>query len=235
VNAGGLRLQVGGGVRVSGTSSAPRLSGEVVAERGTFVAFNTTFRLVEGRASFSEFRGTTPFIDAVAETRVSVPTERDNQGRPIAFERAVVRLHVTGTPDALALQLTSDPPFSRSELIAALGRESRFAMLFTGGTDLEAALLSELSNALFGQVGRAVASALGLEEFTLEYDSERQLSLRVGRLLIDDVYLTWTSEFGTPRRTIWALEYRLSPTRRVSFSVDNFARYNFFYRVTYLF
>ena len=235
VNVGGLRFQVGGTVRTTGPLSAPRLSGEVVAERGAFVAFNTTFRLVEGRATFSEFRGMTPFVDATAETRLSIPRSRTAEGRLTDFVRAVVRLHVTGTPDALDLQLTSDPPFPRNEIIAALGRQSGFAALFTGGADLEAALLSELSNALFGQVGRAVATALGLEEFTLEYDSERQLTLRIGTLLIENLYLTWTSEFGTPQRTIWALEYRLSPTTRISFSVDNFARYNFLYRVTYAF
>ncbi|HLA24549.1 MAG TPA: translocation/assembly module TamB domain-containing protein, partial [bacterium] len=233
VNVGGLRFQVGGTVRTSGTLTAPRLSGEVVAERGAFVAFNTTFRLLEGRATFSEFRGMTPFVDAIAETRVTIPRKMPD-GRT-EFERTVVRLHVTGTPDALELQVSSDPSFPRNELIAALGRQSGFAALFTGGADLETALLNELSNALFGQVGRAVASALGLEEFTLEYDSERQLTLRIGRLLIENLYLTWTSEFGTPRRTVWALEYRLSPTTRVSFSVDNFARYNFLYRVTYAF
>jgi hypothetical protein len=140
---------------------------------------------------------------------------------------------VTGTPDALNLELTSDPPFSRNEIVAALGRQSGFAALFTGGADLEAALVTELSNALFGQVGLAVASALGLEEFTLEYDAERQFALRIGTLLIQDLYLTWTTEFTTPRRTIWALEYRLSPTTRVSFSVDNASRWNVLYRVTY--
>ncbi|HEY6101648.1 MAG TPA: translocation/assembly module TamB domain-containing protein [bacterium] len=241
VNIGGLRFQVDGAVRTMGTLNAPRLSGEVVAERGAFVAFNTTFRLLEGRATFSEFRGMTPFIDAQAETRLSIP--RITQPRPSDFVRATVRLHVSGTPDALDLQLSSDPPFSRSQIIAALGRQSGFAALFTGGTDLEGALLNELSNALFGQVGRAVASALGLEEFTLEYDAERQLSLRIGTLLIENLYLTWTtfltSTTNQPAgvapepRTVWALEYRLSPNTRVTFSVDNFSRWNFLYRVTY--
>ena len=233
VNVGGLRFQVDGVVHASGTPWAPRLSGEVAAERGAFVAFNTTFRLLEGRATFTEFRGMVPYIDAVAETRLSIP--RVTSPRPTSFERATVRLHVTGTPDALNLDLTSDPPFSRNEIIAALGRQSGFAALFTGGADLEAALIGELSNALFGQVGLAVASALGLEEFTLEYDSERQFALRIGTLLIEDLYLTWTTEFTIPRRTIWALEYRLSPTTRVSFSVDNTSRWNVLYRVTYAF
>jgi translocation and assembly module TamB len=231
VNVGGLRFQVEGAVHASGTPGAPRLAGEVVAQRGAFVAFNTTFRLVEGRATFTEFRGMVPFIDAVAETRLSIP--RVTSPRPANFERATVRLHVTGTPDALNLDLTSDPPFSRNEILAALGRQSGFAALFTGGADLEAALISELSSALFGQVGRAVASALGLEEFTLEYDAEQQFALRIGTLLIQDLYLTWTTEFTIPRRTIWALEYRLSPSTRASFSVDNFSRWNILYRVTY--
>jgi autotransporter translocation and assembly factor TamB len=246
VNVGGLRFQVGGAVRAMGTFRAPRLSGEVVAQRGAFVAFNTTFRLLEGRATFSELRGMTPVIDALAETRMRVPRNQTITGQLTDFVPAVVHLRVTGTPDLLDLQLSSDPPVARNLLLAALGSRSSFGALFgRSSADLEAALLNEVSNALFGQVGRAVASALGLEEFTLEYDAERQLSLRIGTLLIENLYLTWTTYLtGTSSQTaqlvpeprsVWALEYRLSPTTQVSFSVDNFYRWNFLYRVTHAF
>jgi autotransporter translocation and assembly factor TamB len=49
----------------------PQLSGEVESVRGSFSAFNSTFTLTDGRATFAEFRGTTPYVDAHAETTVT--------------------------------------------------------------------------------------------------------------------------------------------------------------------
>lgn len=233
VNVGGLRLQVHGTVQTTGTWRTPRLAGEATAERGTFVAFNNTFTVTEGRATFAEFRGTTPFVDAVAQTRINVirPAISGTGGR---VETVRVFLHVTGTPDALTLALSSDPPLPRDEIIAGLARQVGVTRLFAGES-LESILRAELSNALFGSVGRAVARALGLEEFAITYDFEAPLTVRIGKLVLRDLYVTLTSEFGNPTRTVWALEYRLSPLSMLTYSVDNFGVWEFLYRITYRF
>ena len=233
VNVGGLHLQIHGAVHAAGTWRQPRLAGEATADRGTFVAFNNAFTLTEGRAAFTEFRGITPYIDANAETRINV-VRRPAAGAPERTETVRVFLHVTGTPDALNLALSSDPPLAREEIIAGLARQVGVTRLLAGES-LESVLRAELSNALFGSFGRAVARAFGFEEFAIEYDFVRPLTLRIGGRLIKDLYLTLTSEFGVPRRTVWALEYRLTPSTMFTFSVDNFGIYEFLYRVTYRF
>lgn len=237
VNVGGLHLQIGGTVHAAGTWRQPRLTGEIEADRGTFNAFNNTFVLTEGRAIFSEFRGITPFIDARAETRerIHVVVPAAIPGQPGRLERARVFLHVTGTPDALNLALSSDPPFAHDEIVAGLARQVGVTRLLAGEDTLESVLRAELSSALFGSVGRAVARSLGLDEFAIEYDFVHPLTLRIGRLLIRDLYLTLTSEFGFPRRNIWALEWRISQNTMFSFAVDNFGVTEFLYRITYRF
>ncbi|HEU5299739.1 MAG TPA: translocation/assembly module TamB domain-containing protein [bacterium] len=237
VNVGGLRLQIDGGVHARGSWRQPRLVGEITADRGAFTAFNNTFILTEGRATFSEFRGVMPFIDAQAETRdrVNVLVPSAIPGQPPRLEPARVFLHVTGTPDALNLAFSSDPPFARDAIVAGLARQAGVSRLLAGEETLENVLRAELSSALFGSVGRAVAQSLGLEEFAIEYDFVHPLTLRIGRLLIKDLYLTLTSEFGIPRRNIWALEWRISPNTMFSFAVDNFGVTEFLYRITYRF
>ncbi|HET6781650.1 MAG TPA: translocation/assembly module TamB domain-containing protein, partial [bacterium] len=79
VNVGDLRFEVHGAVHAAGTWRDPRLSGEVIASRGNFTAFDTTFTLTEARATFSESRGLMPFVDATAETRVRTQVTRTVQ------------------------------------------------------------------------------------------------------------------------------------------------------------
>jgi translocation and assembly module TamB len=233
VNIGDLRFEVHGGVHAAGTWRDPRLTGEVTASRGNFTAFETTFTLTEGRASFSEARGLTPFIEATAETRIRTPTATNPDAVTTVF------VHVQGTPGNLTAEYSSDPTLPQGEILALLAGQARLVQVLRG-LPLEEALRAELSEALFGPIGREVAKALGLEEFQIEYDlfsasTVRPLRLRIGKLLVSNLYITLTSEFGLVPRHVWSLEYRFTPNTQVSFSIDNQSNLNLFYVVTYRF
>src|SRR5207249_11180186 len=92
----------------------------------------------------------------------------------------------------------------------------------TGGSTLQASM----SAAVFGSVSRAMAQAFGLEELTIAYDVERPLTLRVGKLIVRNLYVTLTSAFGVDPRSVWSMEYRLTPSTMFSFSVDNLGTYD---------
>ncbi len=253
VNIGDLRFQVQGTVQAVGTRHEPRLSGEVTASRGNVTAFNTTFTLTEGRATFSEFRGIVPFVDATAETRVRTPVQvrvqtPTGQATETRTETVTVFIHVQGTPDNLTLELSSDPPLPHEEILARLAGQARLVQALRcrppGGEQqappdcaaaLEAALRAELSQALFGSIGREVARALDLEEFVIEYDFVRPLQLRIGKLLISNLFVTLTSEFGVNPGYRWSLEYRFSPNTQLSLSIDSQRRLDLLYVVTYRF
>lgn len=231
VNLGRLRLQVHGTVRASGTVLRPRLTGEVQSEHGTFSAFNTTFALTEGQATFAEFRGTTPFVDASAETSMQLLTQVGTENR---VETVRVFLHIYGTPDDLTVDLSSDPALTREEILAGLAGRVGITRLLRG-EEVESVIQAEVSAAVFGSVGRSVAQAFGLEEFTIVYDAEQPLTLRVGKSVIHNLYVTMTSEFGIDPSYVWSLEYRFTPIHMLSFSVNNQGTYDMFYRVTYRF
>ena len=241
VNLGQLRLQVHGTVRAMGSWRHPRLAGEVQSQRGTFNAFNTAFTLTEGQATFAEFRGTSPYVDARAETTIQVaPKTQTSPPAGIPTESRLqavhVFLHIYGTPDDLAVDVTSDadPPLTREEILADLAGRVGVTRLLQGGK-VEGVLEAEVSAAVFGSVGRAVAQAFGLEEFAIAYDVEQPLTLRVGKSVVRNLYVTVTSEFGVEPRYVWSLEYRFTPTTMLSFSVDNLGTYDVLYRITYRF
>ncbi len=229
VNLGRLRLQVNGSVHASGTWQRPRLAGEVESDRGTFAAFNSAFTLTEGHATFAEFRATTPYVDTRAETTIQVVNALGEESR---VETVRVFLHIYGTPDALVVDLASDPPLAREEILAGLAGRVGVTRLLRGD-EVEAVLQAEVGAAVFGSMSRAMAQAFGLEEFTIVYDAERPLTLRLGKSLVRNLYVTMTSEFGVDPRYVWSLEYRFTPITMMSFSVDNQGTYDIFYRIAY--
>jgi autotransporter translocation and assembly factor TamB len=231
VNLGRLRLQVQGSVHAAGVWQQPQLAGEVESVRGSFSAFNSTFTLTDGRATFAEFRGTTPYVDAHAETTVPLVTLI---GATRRVDPVRVFVHVYGTPDDLVVDLTSDPPLPQDRILAGLAGRVGVTRLM-GGAGVQSAVQSEVGTAVFGTVGRAVGEAFGLEEFTIVYDTEQPLLLRIGTSVVHNVYMTMTSELGVNPRHVWALEYRFTPIMLVSFSVNSDGGYDMLYRITYRF
>ncbi|MDR7404754.1 MAG: hypothetical protein QN179_09195, partial [Armatimonadota bacterium] len=116
------------------------------------------------------------------------------------------------------------------EILAGLAGRVGVTRLLQG-QDVEAVVRAELGAAVFGGVGRAVARAFGLEEFTITYDVERPLLLRLGKAVVRNLYVTLTSELGVTQRYVWSLEYRLTPATMLSFSVDNQGGYDLFLRM----
>lgn len=196
VQVGGLRIDIapGGSLLLTGTARAPRLDGTVEAQRGTILALGNPFDLREATVTFQPSLGLRPSVYAEAETHVGSTR---------------VTLVVRGiAPDALILDLRSDPELSRQEIVAVLGRQAGIAQLLTG--DWQSALRAEISRRLFGQVSLALGRAIGLSDLAIEYDFEQPLRLRAGKLLLPGLYLTATATFEDQTVWVWALEYRFA-------------------------
>ncbi|MGQ0568930.1 MAG: translocation/assembly module TamB domain-containing protein [Armatimonadota bacterium] len=207
VQVGGLRvgLEPGGSLLLTGTLRAPMLEGTVEARRGAVVALGNSFDLEEGKATFYPAFGLRPAVSALAVTQVG---------------SLRITLAIRGTaPDALTLDLRSDPPLPESEIVALLGRQAGISQLLSG--DAQGLLRAELSRRLFAPVSLAIARALGLSELAIEYDFERPLRLRAGRALLRNLYLTATTTFEARTRVLWALEYRFAPGWQFAFRVDS--------------
>lgn len=211
VAVGGVRvtLRPQGQVVLGGTLAAPTLDGEIEAQRGTIFAFNTPFELESGSAVFQAARGVRPQVSARAGTTITHP-----QVGPVRVTMTVGGI----APDQLTLHADADPPLPQQEILALLGQRAGLAQLLTG--DVATALRLEISRRLFAPVSLAIGRALGLDEFVIEYDFEQPLRLRVGRLLLSNLYMTVTTTFEARQRFLWALEYRFARNWRLAFRVD---------------
>ncbi len=207
VQVGTLRfdLQPEGAVVLTGTPRAPMLEGTLAAKQGKIQALGTLFDLREGTATFLPHQGLRPIVFAQAETQV---------GSTRIF------LEVRGTaPDALVLSLSSDPDLPRREIVALLGQQVGISRLLAG--DVEGALRAQIGRLLFGQVSLGVGRAIGLSELVIEYDFERPLALRAGRLLLNDLYWTVTTTFATRPYWVTGLEYRFAHGWQLSLRLDS--------------
>ncbi len=217
---GAIRAQVDGSIHVGGTLAHPLLSGRVTAPEGEVAFLGSTFRLTAGEAVFSESLGVEPQISARAQQ---------------VYGDTVVVLDVSGPAAHPELRLTSNPPLSQDEIVTLVARNS--------------GILGDPESVLGLGVGRyvlgSIREALHLNEFTIVYSRESPVTLRIGKLLLRDLYLTlsqvWPAPPGAPPLALGSglslltlnrqpqtglsyavagLEYFLSPSVLLTFNVD---------------
>lgn len=206
VQMGGLRSNVvpGGSLLMNGTLRAPTLEGTVEAQQGKIAALGNVFDLRSAVARFQHLQGLRPTVEAFAETQVG--TTR-------------ISLNVHGLAPDLTLDLRSDPDLSREEILALLGRQAGISRLLQG--DVEGQLRVAIGRYLFGPVTLAVGRAIGLTELVLEYDFEGPLALRAGKLLLPNVYLTYSTTFSQPPLWLIGLDYRFARNWQFTLGLDS--------------
>lgn len=111
VQGRGLDAQLGGQLKVSGTSDSPQINGGFSMIRGTFSLAGTNLNFTSGKVSFNGqgLKDTIdPTLDFVAQSTVTYngPT--------------TVTLHITGFADSPKIALTSSPPLPQDDLLALL-------------------------------------------------------------------------------------------------------------------
>jgi translocation and assembly module TamB len=135
VQGRGLNAELGGDLRLRGTSDSPRVAGGFDLLRGTFALASTQLTFTSGRVSFNGAglrNKIDPTLDFTAQTTVA---------------DATATLKITGFADAPQFELSSSPPLPQDEILARL--------LFGES----AAQLSALQVA---QIGAALASLSGV-------------------------------------------------------------------------
>ena len=206
VHMGGLRSEVapGGSLLLTGTLQAPTLEGTVEAQQGKIAALGNVFDVRSAIARFQPRQGLRPTVEARAETQVG--TTR-------------ISLNISGLAPDLTLDLRSDPDLSREEILGLLGRQAGISRLLQG--DVEGQLRASIGRFLFGRVTLALGRAIGLTELTIDYDFEGALALRLGKLLFQDVYLTYSMTLGQQPSWLLALEYRFARNWQLTLGLDS--------------
>lgn len=111
VQGRGLDAQLGGRLRIEGTSDSPRVSGGFRMIRGTFALAGTSLNFTSGKVSFNGqgLKGKIdPTLDFIAQSSVvyNGPT--------------TVTLHVTGFADSPKIALSSSPSLPQDDLLGLL-------------------------------------------------------------------------------------------------------------------
>jgi len=114
----GLDIGAAGTVQLSGTLSAPKLSGTIESTGGTLTYFDRAFRMQQGSVSFNPAEGIAPTLHAVAASSVVDP-DPDRARNP--YGSAEVTISVDGPIQSLRIGLTSNPPgYSRDEILGLI-------------------------------------------------------------------------------------------------------------------
>jgi translocation and assembly module TamB len=117
VRSGNVDIGGRGALSITGTRFAPVLSGGFDSTGGTLTYFNTLFRVQRGTVTFEPDLGVVPELRAVATTHVTDPDP--NPTRNLSGF-ADISLDITGPVTNLAINLTSDPPYGREQILGLL-------------------------------------------------------------------------------------------------------------------
>lgn len=233
---GSVQLALRGSVHAGGTLPEPTLSGVVTSDGGTVNLFGTTFTVLEGRATFAEGLGLTPLVAARAQGQIG---------------DVRVFVDVSGLMSNPTVTWSSQPPLSQSDILALVFGTTGEAGVpgVPGG-----AAGRELGQLVLGPVTTAVERALNLNEVSVSYNTQNAVTLRVGKFVTAQFYLTVTEVFpqqapttatpgsivtllATPLQrpglvgqsyTVLGCEYLLSPSVSFSYDVDTFGDNAFF-------
>lgn len=200
-------LEADADLRLVGSYYAPSIVGTVNLEEGGQIFLNErTYYLRQGIITFNNQTRIEPDLNIQAETEVS------------EWE---ITMQITGTPDRLETQLTSEPALSQTEIISVLLTGSRDTDLT--GRQMQLAQAQALS-LLAGQAGQELAGqareVLGITTFRLEpsfiasetHDPGARVTL--GQDLTRDLSLGYSMNLVNAGDQLWIAQYDITRTLR---------------------
>lgn len=157
VQGRGLDAELGGDIRLTGTSDAPLASGGFDLQRGSFTLAGSKLSFTQGRVSFDGAglrKKIDPTLDFTAQTTLATTT---------------ATLHITGVADAPRFDFSSSPAVPQDEIMAQL--------LFGENA-------AQLSALQIAQIGAALATLTGVGGNGINPLVKLQKSLGLDRLTV---------------------------------------------------
>jgi translocation and assembly module TamB len=170
VRGRGLDAELGGRLRLGGTTAALEPQGRFTLVRGRFNILGKRLDLTEGQVSLQG--AFDPYIRFIAETEAA---------------GSAVRIGLEGLASAPELTLTSSPELPQDEVLALL-------LFGRGITDISALQAVQLAGAIRTLSGRGnglsenLRASIGVDDLDLSTNEEGQTEARVGKYLSDNLY-----------------------------------------------
>ncbi|MBF0200667.1 MAG: translocation/assembly module TamB domain-containing protein [Desulfamplus sp.] len=189
-------------IKVQGSAAKPVVSGRSEINPGTLTYHSSEFTLTRGIIDFVNPYAIEPHLD--------IESHR-------AVRKWDVKLAVSGTPDSLDFQLTSEPGLEDGDIISLLLRGKTVSELIgaEGGTTMSAAGM--LSQVAASSVSDNLKAATGLDIFEVGFGNSSEsnglsdMNVTVGKELTDKVTVTYGAETRDGEMVHkTAAEYKLS-------------------------
>ena len=201
VSGMGLESEWGARLRITGTSDAPLISGDMELVRGTLGFAGRSFELESGRISFDGGPAANPSI------RVAAASEVDGN---------IVRVNIRGTGQNPDISFSSIPVLPQDEIMARILFGNSIGEL----SALQAVQLAGSLNSLRGGAGGlnplgVLQSATGLDRLRLlsaDDQTGRGMAVAFGQYITNDVYV----EIVTDAQGYTATQLEISLTRALS-------------------
>jgi hypothetical protein len=222
IQSGQVDIGTQGRVHVGGTLRSPTLAGRFIATDGTLDFYRTFTIEPDSSVAFSRSLGVVPRVDAYATTSISDPPTQ-------------VRLHVTGLATHLDVALTSDPAYTREQIVGLLAGLQNFGAVqgvtttnsgqVSGQTLATNIAGSELSGAFTRNVlepaSAKLGSAIGLSSLAFNYDFGSGFGLGARKALAKNVDVIYAESFYYPQRTTIGLRATPRPWTALQFAFFN--------------
>ena len=201
VSGMGLESEWGGNLRVTGTSNAPRMAGEMELVRGSLDFAGRSFELESGRVSFNGGPATNPSLRIAAASEVDGTT---------------VRVNIRGTGQNPDISFSSTPALPQDEIMARILFGNSIGEL----SAIQAVQLAASLNNLRGGAGGlnplgVLQSATGLDRLRIlgaDEKTGREMAVAFGQYITNDVYV----EIVTDARGYTATQLEISLTPALS-------------------
>ena len=201
VSGMGLESEWAANLRVTGTSDAPKIAGDMELIRGTLGFAGRSFELESGRLSFNGGAATNPSV------RVSAASDVDG---------VTVRVNIRGTGQNPDITFSSTPALPQDEVLARILFGNSVAEL----NAIQAVQLAASLNNLRGGSGGlnplgVLQSATGLDRLrilTADERTGRGMAVAFGQYITNDVYV----EIVTDARGYTASQIEISLTPALS-------------------
>ena len=201
VSGMGLESEWGANLKVTGTSSEPRIAGEMQLVRGTLGFAGRSFELESGRISFNGGPASNPSIRVAAASEVDGTT---------------VRVNIRGTGQNPDITFSSTPALPQDEIMARILFGNSIGEL----SAIQAIQLAASLNNLRGGAGGlnplgVLQSATGLDRLRIlgaDEKTGRGTAVAFGQYITNDVYV----EIVTDARGYTATQLEISLTPALS-------------------
>lgn len=201
VSGMGLESEWGADLRITGTSDAPLIAGEMQLVRGTLGFAGRSFELESGRISFTGGPATNPTLRVAAASEVDGTT---------------VRVNIRGTGQNPDISFSSTPALPQDEIMARILFGNSIGEL----TAIQAVQLAASLNSLRGGSGGlnplgVLQSATGLDRLRIlgaDETTGRETAVAIGQYITNDVYV----EIVTDARGYTATQLEISLTPALS-------------------